>query len=102
MSYIEIQRGKEEMNIYKFQQYIGGNAVFMKRLMRSTKVCDKLTSNDNYFADIWFSGVVIDDKGINEGLYYYRKVKVIHKVSLLDIFKRLMMDCPGGSYLVMK
>ena len=39
MLYLEIQKGKEEMNKSEFQNQIGGNMMCMKRLTRGKKGC---------------------------------------------------------------
>ena len=57
MLYLYIQKGKYEMNTYKFQHDIGGTDACMKITMKATKGCGKLYSNDNLFYDSWFSGV---------------------------------------------
>ena len=55
--YLEVQKEKVYMKTLTFQKYIGGTSECMKRLMMDTKGCGQLTSNDTYFADIWFSGL---------------------------------------------
>ena len=56
MLQIEIQKGKEAMKTPRFQKYIRGAEVCMKRLTMATKGCGQLTPNDTYFSDIWFNG----------------------------------------------
>ena len=60
MLHLDIQNGKEAMKTENFQKYIGGTAACIKRTMMDTKGCDQLTSNENYFYDIWFSVVKMD------------------------------------------
>ena len=55
--YLEIKKGKEEMKTLELKNNILGNVMCMKRLTRVTKRCGKLLSKENYFGDIWFSGV---------------------------------------------
>ena len=57
MLHLEIQKGKEVMKTFNFQKDIVGTAACTKRLMMDIKGCGQLTSNDNYFPDIWFGGV---------------------------------------------
>ena len=57
MLHLDIQKGKEKMKTSKFQKDIGDTTTCMKRLDIATKGCDQLTSNDTYFAEIWFSSV---------------------------------------------
>ena len=57
MLHLEIQKGKETMETSKSQKYIGSTTACMKRLHIANKGCGQLTSNDTYFADIWFSSV---------------------------------------------
>ena len=52
----------------------------MKKLMRGTKGCGQLSSNDTYFADICFSGVKTAEEAIFEVVYYCRKLNTSHKV----------------------
>ena len=102
MLHLEIQKGKEAMKTSNFQKYLGGTAACMKRQMMATKGCGKLTSNDTYFDDIQFGGVKNADYAMAEGAYYCGKMKMIHKGFFLATLEKLMKDCPGGSYLVMK
>ena len=74
----------------------------MKILDLDTKRCGQLTSNDTYFADIWFSSVKITDETMASGVDDCGRVKTIHKGFCLDTLEKLMKDWPGGSYLVMK
>ena len=57
MLYLEIQNGKEATKTGKFQQDIGGNAASTKIIIRIKKGCGKLSSNNTYYDDIWFSGL---------------------------------------------
>ena len=43
MLHLDIQKGKEAMNMSEFQKYIGGTTVCMKRLAIATKGCGQLT-----------------------------------------------------------
>ena len=51
---LDIQKGKEAMKTSKFKKDLGGTNACMKRLATYTKGCGQLTSNETYFADIWF------------------------------------------------
>ena len=102
MLHIDIQKGKEAMKTSKFQKYVGGNTVYMKRLTMAAKGCGKLTSNDIYFADIWFSGVKTDEEVMAQRFDCCRPVKAIHKGFCLSTLEKLMKYWPGGSYLAMK
>ena len=42
MLYPDIQKGKEAMNIVEFQQQVGGNVAYTKRLMIYTKGCGQM------------------------------------------------------------
>ena len=62
MLHLEIQKGKEAMNMSKFQKGYG-----------------KLTSNDTHFADIWFSYVKTAEDMAAAGVDYCGPAKTIHK-----------------------
>ena len=53
-----------------FQKYLEGTTACIKRLPMDTKGCEKLTSNDTYFDDSWFSGVKMAEEAIAEGVDY--------------------------------
>ena len=55
--HLDIQKGEEAMKTLKFQKYLRGTTACTKILALATKGCGQLTSNDTYFADIWFSSV---------------------------------------------
>ena len=57
MLHLEIKKGDEAMKTSSFQKDLGRTASCMKRLSIDTKGCGQITSNDIYFADIWFSSV---------------------------------------------
>ena len=59
--YLYIQKGKYEMKTYKFQHDIRGTDYCMKRIVKVTNGCGKLSSNDTLFSDSWFSGVKIEE-----------------------------------------
>ena len=77
--YPDIQKSKEATKIAKYQQEIGGTAVFMKRLMMAKKGYGQLTSNYTYFYDIWFSGVKTADEEMAQGVDYCGPAKMSHK-----------------------
>ena len=74
----------------------------MKRLEMDTKGCVQLTSNETYFADIWFISVETDKEEMTAGVDYCGPAKMIHKGFCLSTLEKLIKDFPGGSYLVMK
>ena len=49
ISHLYIQKGEEAMKTSDFQKYLGGTAVFMRRLTMATQRFGQLTSNDIYF-----------------------------------------------------
>ena len=51
----------------------------MKRPMMAIKGCDKMTSNDTYFPDIWFSGVKTAEEVMAEEVDSSRLLKTINK-----------------------
>ena len=90
------------MQTTKFQQQIGGTTEFMKRLMVATKGCSQLTSNDTYFADSWFSVLMMAEELMVEKVDYCGEAKTSHKGFCLATLENLMKDWPGRSYLVLK
>ena len=80
MLHLEIQKGKEAMNMSKFQKYLGVTTACMKRLDITNKGCGQLTSNDTYFSDSWFSSVKTTEEVMASGVEYCGTVKTIHKV----------------------
>ena len=99
MLHLEIQKGKEATKTSKYQNFLGGTTVCMKRLAISTKGCSQLTSNDTYFADRWFSSVKTAEYIAASGVDYCGPVKTSNKVFLATL-EKLKKDWPGGSYLV--
>ena len=67
------------MNTSEFKTYLGGTAVCMKRIAMANKGCGQLTSNETYFADIWFIPIKTADEAMAAGLYYCGPVKTSHK-----------------------
>ena len=65
----------------------------MKIIMMSTKWCGQLASNDNYFADSWFSGVKTAEEAMAEGVDYCGPVKTIHKGFCLVTLEKLVISC---------
>ena len=74
----------------------------MKILYIYNKGCGRLTPNDTYFSDIWFSSVKTTEEMAAAGVDYCGPVKTIHKGFCLATLEKLMKYWPGGSYLVMK
>ena len=67
------------MNTYKFQHYIGGTAACKEIIMKDTKGCGQLYSNETLFYDIWFNGVKKEEEENAEVLDYYGSMKTSHK-----------------------
>ena len=74
----------------------------MKIIMKATKGCGQLSSNDTFFSDIWFSGVKKAEKAMDEGVDHFGHVKTTHKIFCLAKLEKLMKECPGGYHIVMK
>ena len=45
------------MKTYQFQHDIVGKSAFMKRIIKATNGCDKLSSNNKLFSYTYLSGV---------------------------------------------
>ena len=90
MLYLEIQKGKEAMNELAFQPQIRGTGACMKIIMKSTKGCGQLSSNETFFSDSWFSGVKIVEDANAEGVDFCGPVKKIHKEFCLSALENLM------------
>ena len=54
MLYLDITILNEAMKSFYFQQKIGVTDGFMKRIMKDTKGCGRMSSNDTFFYDSWF------------------------------------------------
>ena len=67
------------MKTSNFQKDIRVTNECMKMLAISNKGCGQLTSNDTYFADIWFSSVKTAEKMAAAGVDYCGTVNTIHK-----------------------
>ena len=74
----------------------------MKIITTANKGCGQLSSNETFFADIWFSGVKTEDKAMAEGVDYCGTVKASHKEFYLDMLEKLMKKWRKGSNLVIK
>ena len=72
------------MKQYDFQQQIGGTSNCTKIIIKATKGYSKMSSNDNFFSDRWFSGLKAADDENEEGVDYCKPIKTIQKVFLLD------------------
>ena len=70
MSHLEIQKVEEAMKTSKFQKYLGGTSVCIKRLAIATKGCVRLTSNDTYFSNSRFSSAKTAEKTMSAGVNY--------------------------------
>ena len=62
-----------------FQQDIGGTDACMKRVMKATKGCGQLSSNDTFFADSYNRRVKTLEEANAEGVDYCRPVKTSNK-----------------------
>ena len=51
----------------------------MERIMKTTKGCGKISSNNTLFADSWFIRFTTADESNAEGVDYYGPVKTSHK-----------------------
>ena len=92
MLHLEIQKGKEAINMSKFQKDLGGTTVYTKRLDIATKECGQLTSNYTYFAENWFSYVKTYEEIAAAGVNYFGPTKMTHKGSCLNTLEKLMKD----------
>ena len=79
MFYLEIKKGKEAMKASDLQQKIGGMDDCMKIIMKDTKGCGQLSSNDTFFGDIWFIRVNTAEESNSEGVDFCGPVKKSHK-----------------------
>ena len=50
-----------------------------RRIIKGTKGCGQLSSNENYFSDIWFIGLKNDEGKTNERVDCCRLVKTSNK-----------------------
>ena len=66
------------MNTSEFKEYLGGTNACMRILAIATKGCGKLTSNETYFDDRWFSSVKNAEEMAASGVDYYGPLKTIH------------------------
>ena len=89
MLHLEIQKGEEAMKKSGFQKYLKGTDACMKILPIGTKGCGQMTSNDTYFADIWFSSVKTAEGEMDVGVDYCGPVKTIHKCFCLATLKKV-------------
>ena len=62
-----------------FQHNIVGTAASMKRIMKSTKGCGQMQSNDTFFSDISYSIVKTEEGAMTEAINYCRPVNTSHK-----------------------
>ena len=85
-----------------FQKNLRETAACMKRLLMDTNGSVKLTPNDTYFSDRWFSGVKTAEEAMDLGVDYCGPVNTSHKGFCLATLEKFMKYWPGGSYLVMK
>ena len=69
--------------------------------MKAAKLCGKLSSNETFFTDIWFSGVKTVEDTNTDGVVYCGRLKTNNKRFLLDRLENLTKFCPRGPYIVM-
>ena len=62
MLYLDTQKAQEDMKALDLQNDIRGVAVCMKRIMKATEGCGKLSSNKTLFSDSWFIRVTTADE----------------------------------------
>ena len=67
----------------------------------ATKRCFRLTSNNTYFADSWFSGVKTAEEAMAAGVDHCGTEKMNHKGFCIATLEKLTKYWMGGSYLVM-
>ena len=80
MLYLEIKFWEEAMKTLEFQQEIGGTASCMKIIMKATKGCGELSSNNTYSSDRFFSGLKTAEESSAEGVDYCGLLKTSRKV----------------------
>ena len=74
----------------------------MNILAIATKGCGQLTSNGTYLSGRCFSSVKKVEEAMAAGVEYCRTAKKIHNGFCLATLEKLIKNCLGGSYLVMK
>ena len=89
------------MKTSDFQQNIVGVAACMKRTMKANKGCVQLSSNDNFFSDIWFSGLKTVEEANADGVYYCGPVKTSNKGFFLSTLEKPMKYWPGGGIILL-
>ena len=99
---IYLETLKEYIKILKFQQDIGVTDACMGRIIKATKGCGQLSSNDTFFADIWFRIVKALLEENTEGEYYYGPLKTSYKGFFLATLGKLLKEFLEGSHIVMK
>ena len=58
--------------------------------MKATKECCQMSSNDNFFADIYFIGVKKEEDTMSEDVDYCGSAKKSHEVFCLSTLEKLM------------
>ena len=64
--------------------------------MKTTKGCGQMSSNKNFFAEIWFSGVKTEEEINAEGVEYCRPVEKIPEEFLLATLGKSNKMMVGG------
>ena len=90
MLYLEIQNGKEVSKASDFQQDIGSTADFTKIVMKATKGCGQLSSNNTLLVVSWFIRVKIEEEVNVERVDYYGPVKTSHMGFCLAMLEKLL------------
>ena len=90
MLHLDTQNGKESMKMSDLQKYLIGTSACTRILTISTKRCRKLTSNDTYFEDIWFSRVKPVEEAMDAGVDYCGSAKMSHKGFCLSTLEKLI------------
>ena len=64
----------------------------MRIIIKYTRDCGQLSSNDTLFSNRWFVGVKIVEEGNSEGVYYCGPVKISHKEIFLAMLEKIMKE----------
>ena len=70
--------------------------------MIDTKGCIQLIPNDTFLADSCLIPMEMSEEAMALGVIYCGPGNTSHKGFCLATLEKLIKNCPGGSYLVMK